>query len=332
MNPKHTKKRKIPLISLILLSIALISAIFLFIARSNSAFADTINKYPGGFIRAGLAFLTNIIPFSLAEFFIILIPIAATFLIVYAIKHKSSRWRDVLVYLTSLFAAVSLIFTLFIFSFGIGYHVPTLYERFDIPKDGVDADSLRTTAVKLATEVNRRTDFIEYSDDGSSIMPYALSEMNDKLMESYKTTSGELGFLQNFKSKIKPVLLSVPMSYTHTTGIYTFFTGEANINVDFPDYTIPYTSAHELAHQRGISRENEANFIAFLSACGLENPKSEFLIPTEVGKMLADGVQVSVIPTSCQWFGMTFSEETPMVSQALAQMTREGLYPTPLFP
>jgi hypothetical protein len=88
--------------------------------------------------------------------------------------------------------------------------------------------------------------------------------MNDKLMEAYKTTSGELGFLQNFKSKIKPVLLSVPMSYTHTTGIYTFFTGEANINVDFPDYTIPYTSAHELAHQRGISRENEANFIAFL--------------------------------------------------------------------
>ena len=76
----------------------------------------------------------------------------------------------------------------------------------------------------------------------------------------------------------------------------------------------------------------EANFITFLSEGGLEDPKSEFLIPTEVGKMLANGIQVSVIPTPCQWFGMTFSEETPMVSQALAQMTREGLYPTPLFP
>lgn len=75
----------------------------------------------------------------------------------------------------------------------------------------------------------------------------------------------------------------------------------------------------------------EAHFITFLADGGLEHPKSEFLIPTEVGAMLKDGVQVSVIPTSCKWFGMTFSEETPMVSQALARMTREGIYPTPLF-
>lgn len=75
----------------------------------------------------------------------------------------------------------------------------------------------------------------------------------------------------------------------------------------------------------------EANFIAFLADGGLDYPKSEFLIPTEVGAMLADGVQVKVIPTPCQWFGMTFVEEVPMVSQALAQMMHDGLYPTPLF-
>ena len=71
-------------------------------------------------------------------------------------------------------------------------------------------------------------------------------------------------FINNFSSKVKPVILSEAMSYAHTTGIYTFFTGEANINVNFPDYTIPYTAAHELAHQRGIAREDEANLIAFL--------------------------------------------------------------------
>ena len=54
------------------------------------------------------------------------------------------------------------------------------------------------------------------------------------------------------------------MSYTHITGVYTFFTGEANLNTNFPDYTLPFTAAHELAHQRGFAREDEANFIAFL--------------------------------------------------------------------
>ena len=34
--------------------------------------------------------------------------------------------------------------------------------------------------------------------------------------------------------------------------------------MNFPDYTLPYTAAHELAHQRGIAREDEANFLAFL--------------------------------------------------------------------
>ena len=63
---------------------------------------------------------------------------------------------------------------------------------------------------------------------------------------------------------MKPIILSEPMTYTHISGVYTYFTGEANLNVDFPDYTLPFTAAHEFAHQRGIARENEANFVAFL--------------------------------------------------------------------
>ena len=54
------------------------------------------------------------------------------------------------------------------------------------------------------------------------------------------------------------------MTYTHISGVYTFFTGEANLNTNGPDYSLVYTTAHELAHQRGIAREDEANFIAFL--------------------------------------------------------------------
>lgn len=54
------------------------------------------------------------------------------------------------------------------------------------------------------------------------------------------------------------------MTYTHISGVYTFFTGEANVNVNYPDFNTPFTMAHEMAHQRGIAREDEANFVAFL--------------------------------------------------------------------
>ena len=40
-------------------------------------------------------------------------------------------------------------------------------------------------------------------------------------------------------------------------------TGEANVNKNYPDFIVASSSAHEMAHQRGIAREDEANFIAF---------------------------------------------------------------------
>lgn len=76
----------------------------------------------------------------------------------------------------------------------------------------------------------------------------------------------------------------------------------------------------------------EKRFIEFLANGGLEAPKSEFLIPTEIGGMLDDGVQVRVVPINGQWFGMTFAEDVRNVRQTLQHMTTEGEYPTPLFP
>jgi hypothetical protein len=113
---------------------------------------------------------------------------------------------------------------------------------------------------------------ITFTASGASVMPYSLTEMNAKLLDAYDQYTDQSDFLDDYPSRVKPIMLSEPMSYTHITGVYTFFTGEANLNVNFPDYTLPYTAAHELAHQRGIARENEANFIAFLVTDASDDP------------------------------------------------------------
>ena len=75
----------------------------------------------------------------------------------------------------------------------------------------------------------------------------------------------------------------------------------------------------------------ENRFVRFLEEKGRQ-PKSEFLIPTEIGKMLDEKVvSVRVVPTPGQWFGMTYSADTPAVCESLAAMTAEGIYPDPLF-
>ncbi len=268
---RHSEDRIHP-VALILLGIALLSLVIIVIARNNMAFADFFNSHVSSKIRAFLALLTNWIPFSLAELLILLLPFLLLGIIVYAIRRKSKTWRGVLSYFVSLLSAVSVIFSLFALSFGVGYYVPSLDTKLNLTQDNVSTEDLRDTALWLSEEIATLTPDIYFTSDGSSAMPYSLSEMNDKLMDAYRSLCEKYGFLQKLNSNIKPVMISVGMSYAHLTGIYTFFTGESNLNIDFPDYTLPFTAAHELAHQRGIARENEANFIAFLACVESDDP------------------------------------------------------------
>ena len=75
----------------------------------------------------------------------------------------------------------------------------------------------------------------------------------------------------------------------------------------------------------------EERFLEFLEE-GLTAPKSEFLIPSEMGLLLSRGaVRIRVLPTTSQWFGMTFAEDMPGVRAAFKQMADSGLYSDPLF-
>lgn len=62
----------------------------------------------------------------------------------------------------------------------------------------------------------------------------------------------------------KPSLFGSLMSYSGILGYYNPFTAEAQYNANLPNTTIPFTLAHESAHQLGYAREQEANFVGFL--------------------------------------------------------------------
>jgi hypothetical protein len=63
----------------------------------------------------------------------------------------------------------------------------------------------------------------------------------------------------------KLVALSPLLSYLGISGIFIPFTSEASVNGTLPDWEIPFTACHELAHQRGFAREDEANYVGYLA-------------------------------------------------------------------
>ncbi len=241
-----------------------ISAVVYAFAVFIPEFADFMCFKVGSAVRYALAIPTNILPFSFAELLIILlIPIFIAIIII-ATRRYCGSWRNVWVFSGKLLSVALVILILFIWGFGTGYHGTTLDQKLGLDKQDVSEDELYELTVLLTEKVNSLAGEIEYLDTDFSGMPYSRDEMNDKLLDAYETVSDTYTFIPRMYSRVKPVMLSELMSYTHITGFYSFFTGEANINIAFPDYTIPYTAAHELAHQRGIAREDEANFVAFL--------------------------------------------------------------------
>lgn len=64
----------------------------------------------------------------------------------------------------------------------------------------------------------------------------------------------------------------------------------------------------------------------------MSKPKSEFFIPIVADKYIKDkeGV-IKVIPTSAQWFGVTYKEDAPEVKASLNKLIEQGEYPTNLW-
>lgn len=70
---------------------------------------------------------------------------------------------------------------------------------------------------------------------------------------------------------LKSSLFQGVMSYTGILGYYNPFTAEAQYNAELPASYLPFTLAHESAHQLGYAREQEANFMAYLLGKDSEN-------------------------------------------------------------
>jgi NDP-sugar pyrophosphorylase family protein len=72
-------------------------------------------------------------------------------------------------------------------------------------------------------------------------------------------------------------------------------------------------------------------FAAFLAEQGT-NPKAEFFIPIIGDRFIHDGKgAIQVIPTSAQWFGVTYKEDAPDVRKSLNALIAAGEYPEKLW-
>lgn len=73
-------------------------------------------------------------------------------------------------------------------------------------------------------------------------------------------------------------------------------------------------------------------FVEFLEKISGREEKDEYLLPTIVDGLISQKrVDLTVLPSSDHWFGVTFKEDVPYVKEAIQKLVDQGIYPKRLF-
>jgi choline kinase len=99
-------------------------------------------------------------------------------------------------------------------------------------------------------------------------------------------------------------------------------------------FEVPYNSSVSMnfwCFHPALFTDTEKLFQQFVKE-NTNNPKAEFFIPIIAEDFMENKEgKIAVIPTSAQWFGVTYKEDAPSVKASLDKLITEGEYPVNLW-
>jgi hypothetical protein len=157
---------------------------------------------------------------------------------------------------------------LFLFAFGLNYQRPLLFELLGYEQRKAEPLELEALGRMLVESVNHA--YAE-AHAGGRLTPES-GEVVKLLNESYDSADEFRLLPRGDFAPPKPVYSSEVLTRLGISGVYFPLTAEPNYNADAPDFQLPFSIAHEMAHQRGVARESEANFVAYVVCVNSRDP------------------------------------------------------------
>ncbi len=229
--------------------------------------------------------VSGVFPFSLLEFGILLFLPCFIIHLIYNIFSKKwqSKGEGIISSLSTFIAFSSCLYIIFVLMCGVNYNRMPFSHYLGVEVRPSSTEDLYSLCLSLISETNSLAEEVPRNAEGIAEYDFASnSELAKACFESFDLTAQNYYALDGSEIKAKAVLTSPIMSYTEITGVFSPFTIEANYNSHIPSFTIPTTINHEMAHVRGFMREDEANFIAYLTTANSDDPRLAYS-----GNMLA---------------------------------------------
>lgn len=259
-----------------------VSYLLIVLAKSNRYFAEEIYaRHIYRWISQLISAVTGLFPFSIAELIVITLPLLLLVVLIRfmigLILKKENRGVRLGKGLLNILCAGSVVLFLFVLLCGMNYYRYNFSAYSNLIIQDSSVEELYALTKSLALEANElRAQTTAVDDSGVFKLSMSNTELAKEADQAFGLLAEEYPVLGGNYPPPKPILLSKLMSSTEITGIFFPFTMEANVNVDVPDYSIPSTMLHELAHLRGFMREDEANFLAYLAGMKSEQPEIRY--------------------------------------------------------
>ncbi|HMO63384.1 MAG TPA: DUF3810 domain-containing protein [Ferruginibacter sp.] len=158
---------------------------------------------------------------------------------------------------------VLLLYTCFNLLWGLNYNRAGIAAQLQLSSGAVNEANLAHMDSLLLQKVNENRRALP----GGAIQGITKRALFTAAVAAYDTVAKQYPFLQyRGGTSVKASLWGWLGNYVGFTGYYNPFTGEAQVNTSVPQFFQPFTTCHEIAHQLGYAKENEANFVAYLVA------------------------------------------------------------------
>jgi len=232
---------------------------------------DMVYPYVIRNVQNYLAQWTSVVDYPVWQLLavVLVVLILASLVLVVILKRSIVQWAG---WVVAVFSAIFMLHTLL---WGLSYHIGDLSEdlRLDVSSYNLEelteaTEYYRDRAMELATVVSRdaqgNVDFADFESlaevagEGFEVLTY---QYHYPVFAGSRLPVKRLGWADLYSSM-------------GITGVTFGITGEAAVNPQIPDVTLPFTMIHEMAHRMCIANERDANFAGFL-ACSV-HPDLEF--------------------------------------------------------
>ncbi len=207
-----------------------------------------------------LRFLTGWLPFSLGDLLYIaagLWVIRQVLVWVGKIRRKEMSWPTAQRMISNYIQVFLWIYVVFNVLWGLNYNRTGIAGQLGLDLKDSSSAELRTLSRILIYKTNEWRP----ADPNAGYERSAASAV-----QAYEAVLEKYPFLNPAPPSLKSSLFGVVGNYLGYSGYYNPFSGEGQVNMRVPGFLVPFVVCHEMAHQAGYAKENEANFVGFLAA------------------------------------------------------------------